>query len=186
MRIAIAKLGIGLRNHDPIHVKRCGEARDPAPLVGISDAQRGARRADELQIDGARRERDRDVVAAAGARRVASVLPLCGSTMSSSTSLLRSMTTRLYSLVTIATCASGNEARTVAIAGVERTRSPIRSVRESRIFTRAARAPTRRSRHRSRALEPRAARRDEARGRAAIPASRCCNRLSERSLRSPA
>ncbi len=55
--------------------------------------------------------------------------------MSSSTSSLRSITTLLYSLVTIARCAAGKEARTVAIAGVERTKSPIRSVRESRILT---------------------------------------------------
>ncbi len=64
MRIAIAERGVGLRNHDAVDVEPRGDAGEPAPLVGISDAKRCARRADELEIDGTRRECDRDVITA--------------------------------------------------------------------------------------------------------------------------
>ena len=57
-------------------------------------------------------------------------------------------------------CAPGKEARTVAIAGVERTKSPIRSVRESRILTIAACVRARRNRLHWPVPGPSATRRD--------------------------
>ena len=106
LRLAIAELGIGLGDHDAIEEEPRREPRKPAPLVGIADAQRRARPAHDLKVDEARRERNRDVVSASSSRRRRVASTPCGSTMSSSTSSLRSTTTRLYSLVTMATCAS--------------------------------------------------------------------------------
>ncbi len=63
-RLTIAELRIGLGDHDAIGIKRCGQPGKPTPLVRIADAYGCARYAHDLQIDRARRERDRKVVSA--------------------------------------------------------------------------------------------------------------------------